>query len=105
MEVIFNTDKHIDGKERVEAYFTKQIKEDLARFEDRVTRVSVHITDENGTKSGVNDKKCVMEVRPKGLKPIAVSSLGDTPEQAIGAATKKMISSLNTMVGKLQNKN
>ncbi|HTO37830.1 MAG TPA: HPF/RaiA family ribosome-associated protein [Brumimicrobium sp.] len=103
MDIIFNTDKHIDGKERVEAYFTTEIKKELARFEDRVTRVEVHVSDENGSKSGVNDKKCTMEVRPKGLKPVAVSAIGDSTEQAINAATKKMYSSLNTVYGKLQN--
>lgn len=103
MEVFFNTDKNIEAKERIEAYFTKHIKEDLARFEDRVTRVEVHLSDENGAKSGTKDKKCVLEVRPQGLKPIAVTSQDDSIEKAISSATKKMESSLTSLIGKLQN--
>lgn len=103
MEVLFNTDNNIEGKERIEAYFTKKIKEDLNRFEDKVTRVEVHLSDENGDKGGANDKKCVLEVRPQGLKPVAVSCQDDTIEQAISGATKKMMSSLNSLLGKLQN--
>ncbi|WP_107037929.1 HPF/RaiA family ribosome-associated protein [Brumimicrobium mesophilum] len=103
MDVIFNTDNNIEGKERIEAYFTKKIKEDLNRFEDKVTRVEVHLSDENGDKGGNNDKKCVLEVRPQGLKPVAVSSQDDTIEKSISGATKKMVSSLTTLLGKLQN--
>ncbi len=103
MEVFFNTDNNIESKERIEAYFTNKIKEDLSRFDDRVTRVEVHLSDENGDKGGAKDKKCVLEVRPQGLKPVAVSSQDDTIEQAISGATKKMISSLTSLLGKLQN--
>ncbi|PWH86887.1 HPF/RaiA family ribosome-associated protein [Brumimicrobium oceani] len=103
MEVFFNTDNNIEGKERIESYFSNKIKEDLSRFDDRVTRVEVHLSDENGDKGGANDKKCILEVRPQGLKPVAVSSQENTVEQAISGATKKMISSLTSLIGKLQN--
>lgn len=102
MEVFFNTDSNIEGKERIESYFSKKIKEDLSRFEDKVTRVEVHLSDENGDKGGSNDKKCILEVRPQGLKPVAVSCQENTIEQALSGATKKMISSLSSLLGKLQ---
>jgi ribosome-associated translation inhibitor RaiA len=103
MDIIFNTDKNIEGKERIEAYFTKQIKEDLARFEDKVTRVEVHLSDENAAKSGTHDKRCLLEVRPQGLRPVAVTSYEDTIEKALSSATKKMESNLTSLLGKLQN--
>ena len=102
MEVFFNTDKNIEGKERIEAYFAQQIKVDLARFEDRVTRVEVFLSDENGTKKGPKDKKCVLEIRPEGLKPIAVTEHDSTIEKALSGATRKAVSSLNSLLGKLQ---
>ncbi|MFA5575173.1 MAG: HPF/RaiA family ribosome-associated protein [Brumimicrobium sp.] len=102
MEVFFNTDKNIEGKERVETYFTTEIKKDLKRFEDSVTRVEVHLSDENGIKGGANDKKCTIEVRPKGFGPIAATSTEDKIEKAISSATKKIISKLETKIGKKQ---
>lgn len=102
MEVIFNTDKHIDGKERVGSYFTKQIKQDLSRFEEKLTRVEVHLSDVNSTKGGEKDIKCVLELRPKGLKPVVVSNIADTVEKAITGATKKADSSLTSLLGKLE---
>lgn len=103
MEVFFNTDKNIEGKERVEAYFTDRIKDDLKHFEDQVTRVEVHLSDNDGAKSGAKDKKCIIEVRPKGLNPMAVTSNEDKIEKAIDSATKKIASKLKTSLGKLQN--
>lgn len=102
MEIIFNTGKNIEGKERIEAHFSKKIREDLARFEDMVTRIEVHLSDENVKKTN-KQKKCVLEARPSGLKPIAVTSHDESIDKAIGLATKKLHSSLTTIVGKMQN--
>lgn len=102
MDIIFNTDKNIEGKERIEEYFKNQIKEDLNRFSDRLTRLEVHLSDENGAKSGERDKKCVLEARPEGLKPLAVTAFDSSVEKAITAATEKMKSSMNKLIGKLQ---
>ncbi len=102
MEVFFNTDKNIESQERIETYFANQIKEDLVRFEDRITRVEVHLSDQNGTRKGPKDKKCVLEVRPEGFKPIAVTQHDNTIEKAVRGATKKAVSSLNSLLGKLQ---
>lgn len=103
MEVFFNTDKNIESKERVEAYFTQRIQDDLKHYQDQVTRVEVHLSDKDGSKSGAKDKKCTIEVRPKGLNPLAVTSHEDKIEKAIDSATKKMASKLKTSLGKLQN--
>ncbi|HLW39953.1 MAG TPA: HPF/RaiA family ribosome-associated protein [Brumimicrobium sp.] len=103
MEVIFNTDNQIDGKERVGSYFSKQIREELSRFEEKVTRIEVHLSDVNSTKKGgENDIKCVLEARPKGFKPVAVTSFGDNVERAISGAIKKVESSLSSLFGKVQ---
>lgn len=102
MEIQFNTDKNIEGKERIENYFTNKLNEDLERFEDRLTRIEVHLSDENGDKSGARDKKCVLEARPQGLKPVVVSSYDESIEKAISSASQKLKSSLSKLIGKLQ---
>lgn len=102
MDIFFNHDRNLDGKERIETYFSAQIKTDLSRFEDRLTRIEVHLSDQNGGKTAKNDKKCLLEARPQKLKPIAVTGTGDTIEQAINDATKKMTKSLSSLMGKLQ---
>jgi hypothetical protein len=51
MKIQFNTDKTISGDENQEDYFTL-IAEKLNRFQSHITRIEVHLSDENGTKEG-----------------------------------------------------
>jgi len=63
----------------------------LSRFNDWLTRVEVHLSDENSiAKTGDEDKRCVMEARPAGSQPISVSHQGATLAQALGGAAKKL---------------
>lgn len=60
----------------------------LGHLADRLTRVEVHLGDENAHKPGPADKRCLLEARPKGLDPIAVEThagdLYDAVEEAAG---------------------
>jgi len=61
----------------------------LSRFSKRITRVEVHITDENAHKDGHDDTRCVMEARLEGRPPIAATCQESSVEKAVsGAATK-----------------
>lgn len=100
MKIQFNTDKNIEGHERLEIYFTEELEKDLARFEDKVTRIEVHLGDENSTKGGVNDKRCVIEARPAKLQPIAVTAHADTIEKAFFQAAEKIKKTLTTAFDK-----
>lgn len=97
MTIQFNTDKNIEGRERLEIYFTGELEKDLARFEEKITRLEVHIGDENsGDKGGANDKRCMIEARPAKLQPIAVTAHADTIEKAFFAAMEKIKKTLTT---------
>ncbi|TDD94556.1 HPF/RaiA family ribosome-associated protein [Flavobacterium cellulosilyticum] len=100
MKIQFNTDKNIEGHERLEIYFTEEIQKDLARFEEKVTRIEVHLGDENNAKSGVNDKRCVIEARPAKLQPIAVTAHADTIEKAFFQAVEKIKKTLTSTFDK-----
>lgn len=63
MLVQINTDKNIEGHKRMNDFFEEEIRKDLARFDELVTRIEVHLEDENGDKGGKNDKRCVIEAR------------------------------------------
>ena len=62
----------------------------LERFQERITRVEVHLSDLNRQKRGERDKHCLMEARIGGLKPIAVSHEASTLTEAIHAAADKL---------------
>ena len=58
------------------------IREGLARFSDKITRVELHLSDVNGDRGG-NDKRCVIEVRPNGLDPVVTTEQADTIDKAV----------------------
>ncbi len=103
MIIQFNTDKTINGNEKHQDFFTTQVAEELKRFESHITRIEVHISDENGKKQGLNTIRCLLEARLEGRQPIAVSCQEDTTEQAVSGAIDKMKASLETILGRIRN--
>lgn len=90
MQIQINTDKNVDGNERLVTYFTTELQNELTRFDDKITRIEVHLGDENSTKFGKDDKRCLIEVRLAGLQPLAVTDHADTIEKAFYNALVKV---------------
>jgi len=103
MTIQFNTDNNITGSEEHRAPLIALISEELSRFSQHITRLEVHLSDENGHKDGLNDKRCLLEARIEGRQPIAVTNLANTHEQAVEGAVDKLKTSLNTILGRLRN--
>ena len=104
LDVLVNTDSSIEGNERLSATVTETVRSSLSRFADFLTRVEVHLTDENSGKGGNDDKKCTMEARPRGLQPIAASASAETVEEAVTAAAGKLKRAMDSAVGKLRDR-
>lgn len=100
MQIQINTDDNIQGRDELTRQAEADIATSLDRFADRITRVEVHLSDENAGKSGTNDKRCLMEVRPAGQQPVAVTHEAGTLAEAWGGASKKMRSLLDTTFGR-----
>lgn len=99
MQVQVNTGKNIEGGERLSQYVKTTVNAKLHRFVEQVTRIEAHLSDENSHKSGGDDKKCVLEARPAGKPPVAVTHLAGTLDQAISGAVEKMERVLETTFG------
>ncbi len=79
----------IDGSDALGEHVTECIDAALARFTDRITRVEVHLRDDKQKRRGPDDKRCTMEVRPAGDKPLAVEArAGDIYVAATECAEK-----------------
>lgn len=104
MQIQVNSDNHIQGNIRLEQWVRSTVESTLDRFDDGVTRVEVHLRDENGDKPGPHDKRCQMEARPKGHHPISVTHKAATLEQAIEGAALKLNNALEHFYGKLRSK-
>jgi len=101
MKIQLNTDAHIDGTEALAAQVSATVEQALERFSEHITRVEVHLSDENGGKSGQKDQRCVLEARLEGRQPVAVTDHAATIEQAVNGATHKLARLLESTLGRL----
>jgi ribosome-associated translation inhibitor RaiA len=103
MKIQFNTDKTINGDENHQVFFTSQIAEELKRYQSHITRIEIHLSDENGKKEGMNNMRCLLEARLEGRQPIAVSCQDDTVELAVSGAIDKLKTTLETILERAAN--
>ena len=101
MKIQVNTDANVDGHERLVAHVSATVEHALARFKEHVTRVEVHLSDENAAKTGPQDQRCLMEARLEGRQPVAVTEHAATQEQAVNGAVQKMQRLLDSTLGRL----
>lgn len=102
MQIQVNTDSNIEGREKLTAHVTGVVESALNRFSDRITRVEVHLSDQNGDKTGQDDKRCTMEARIKGRQPMAVTHDAATLDQAVDGAADRIQRSIESALGRLQ---
>ena len=98
------SDKNIAVDARTQNWVTATVEVTLERYLLDLTRVIVHVTDENGGKSGPKDKRCKMEARPKGHQPILVSHDANELTLAVEGAATKLQHALEHLFGKLRGK-
>ena len=91
MQIQVRTDNHIEGSEGLTRHIESVIESVLSRFAERITRVEVHLSDENSSKKSHDDDiRCVIEARLAGLKPISVTDQSTTVQQAVDGAASKL---------------
>lgn len=104
MQIQVSTNSSVEGSEQLTSEIESTVSSKLSRYADQITRVEVHLVDENADKSGGGDKRCTMEARVAGQQPVAVSHNADSLEEAYGGAANKLSSLLNSKLGKLDSR-
>lgn len=102
MHIQVNTDNTIEGGTELIAAIEEIAQSKLGAVASQVTRVEVHLSDENARKGGADDKRCMAEARPEGRAPIAVTHNADTVQGAAIGALDKLRSALDRELGKLR---
>lgn len=102
MQVQINTDSNIEGNNALTQHIETVVRDALKRFGGRITRVEIHLSDENSNKKvGVDDKRCLMEVRLASLQPIVTTHHASTIELAVNGAAEIMIRTIDSTLGRL----
>ncbi len=102
MQIQINTDHHIEGHEALTAWAIGEVGTALSHHKGHITRVEVHLSDENGHKSGQTDKRCVMEGRLEGRQPMAVTHHAQTLYQAVTGAADKLNRLIESTLGRAE---
>lgn len=103
MQILINTDRHTtrseDLVERVEAIAQKELKHQA----QHLTRVEYHLSDVNSeSRAGATDKRCLVEGRVAGMKPVVAEHRSEDIQQAILEATRQLVRSLEKVISKSQ---
>ncbi|MEO8368415.1 MAG: HPF/RaiA family ribosome-associated protein [Candidatus Solibacter sp.] len=102
MQIQINTDHNIEGHEALAAQVSSVVERALSLVSDHITRVEVHLGDENSAKGGQYDKRCLMEARLEGRQPIAVTHQAATLDEAVDGAADKLARLIDSNLGRMR---
>ena len=97
MIIQFDTAHKLHADEAFKAPLIVILKDKLDEFDHQVSRLEVHLTDENGNKDGPNDKRCLLEAHLPGMLHVVVTDHSHSYEQAVDRASDKMVASLHSI--------
>jgi ribosomal subunit interface protein len=103
MKIQVNTDHNIEGSAELNTYIETSLSTTFERFEVTITRLEIHLSDENAGKTSANDKRCLLEARLSNHQPVVVSHHADTIYKSIEMASDKLLRALDTVAGKMTN--
>ena len=101
MKIQVNTDHNIHGHEATLENIEATIEGILGHLASHISRVEVHVSDENANKGGNNDKRCVMEARLERHQPVAVTEEAASLDQAVAGAAHKLRRLIDHTLGRL----
>ena len=101
MQININTDSTIEHHAGLDEHVQGVVESAVHRFREHITRVEVHLSDNNSQKSADGDNRCLMEARFTGLQPIAVSDHSSSLHQAIAGAAEKLKRAIDSALGRM----
>lgn len=102
MNILINSANQIKSSENFNEQIRQTIADSLGSHGTHITRIEVHLSDENGGKFGVDDKRCLLEARLEHVKPVVVSHNAANLLLAVEGATEKLNKSIEHIVGRRQ---
>jgi ribosome-associated translation inhibitor RaiA len=105
MQIQINTDHNVKGSHEFTTdtdKFEEIVMDALDHFKKHITRVEVHFSDVDGGKGGFLDKRCLIEARVSGIKPVVATHQADSLMLALDGATEKLRNSLGHTFGKIK---
>jgi ribosome-associated translation inhibitor RaiA len=104
MQIQVSSKNTLHTGESFERWASGELHESLSRFKGDITRIEVHMSDENSDKAGPDQKRCVMEARLRLAhhEPLAVNHNAPNQDLAFRGASEKLKRVLDHTLGKLR---
>jgi len=90
----------VEGAKTLSVHVKTIVQSALSRFEDRIRRVDVHLSDVVSNKGGHDGNRCMMEARLEGREPIAVTQQATSMDKAIHDAVHTLKRSIESTLGR-----
>ena len=100
MQIQINTDHHLHGSEAREQWASGVVDAAMGHFAEHVTRVEVHLSDENAGKGGAPVLRCKMEARVNGRPPLVVTHDAPSLDSAVNGAAHKLVRATEHALGR-----
>jgi ribosome-associated translation inhibitor RaiA len=101
MHIQINTDDNIQCDDALSELVRATVQHALKHHLEQITRVEVHLADENAGKNGQHDQRCMLEARFEGRQPVSAKAFEATLPQAVKSAADKLARVLETQVGRV----
>ncbi len=102
MIIQVDTDKNIDGSEAFRERTEADLAGALTRFENRLTRLEVHVRNESAGRPTGDDFRCLIRARPAGMDPVTATHHAATLLEALHGATDKLETLLTSKFERLE---
>lgn len=102
MQIQVNSNRSVDTGESFERWANTELNESFSRFKEDITRIEVHMSDQNGDKISPDHKRCVMEARLANREPVAVNHQAPNQDEAFRGASEKLKRVIENTLGKLR---
>ena len=100
MQIQINADNHLEPSEARDAWVSSVVESAMAHVADSVTRVEVHLSDENAGQGGAPALRSMMEARVNGRPPIAVTNDAASLDSAVNGAVHKLVRATEHAIGR-----
>ena len=104
MQINVNTDRTIDKHQGLDEHVQNVVVSSIGRFGEHISRVDVHLSNENKEKQADGGNYCMMEARVTGYQPIVVHDHAANLHQAIANAGTKLARAVDSALGRLEDK-
>ncbi len=100
MQIQVHTDKNVTVSNGMVQRIEAELEAALSHFSEQITRVEVHLGDENAGRSGGSDKRCMIETRSAGEQPVAVTYHAASVGEACSGAIHKLTALVRSKHGR-----